>query len=83
MEVNMFEMTVQIVNISKTSYCMLLINIVSVVYGNGDYHAVVLKHQSAWSEDTENDQHPSGIQNISLYSFPNYYRMVYLLSHRL
>ena len=55
MKVNMFEMTVQIDNISKTSYCMLLINIVSVVYGNGNYHAVVLKHQSAWSEDTKND----------------------------
>jgi len=34
MKVYMFEMTVQIDNISKTSYGMLLINIVSVVYGN-------------------------------------------------
>jgi len=36
MKVNMFEMTVQNDNISKTSYCMRLINIVSVVYGNGN-----------------------------------------------
>jgi len=36
MKVNMFEMTVQIDNIPKTLYCMLLINIVSVVYGNGN-----------------------------------------------
>jgi len=36
MKVNMFEMTVQIDNISMTSDCMRLINIVSVVYGNGN-----------------------------------------------
>ena len=34
-EVNMFEMIVQIDNSLKTLYCMLPINIVSVVYGNG------------------------------------------------
>jgi len=36
MKVNMFEMIVQIDNISKTLFGMLLINIVSVVYGNGN-----------------------------------------------
>jgi len=36
MKVNMFEMTVQNDNNLKISYCMRLINIVSVVYGNGN-----------------------------------------------
>jgi len=36
MKFNMFEMIVQIDNISKTLNCMLLINSVSVVYGNGN-----------------------------------------------
>jgi len=41
---------------------MSLINTMSMVYGNGNYHAVVLKHQSDRHKGTENEQHTLGIK---------------------
>jgi len=48
---------VQINDIVKTLHSMSLINTMSMVYGNGNYHAVVFKHESDRNKGTENEQH--------------------------
>ena len=60
---------VQINNIVKSLNSMSLINTMSMVYGNGIYNAVVLKHQSDRSKGTGNEQHKLTLKKICLLIF--------------
>jgi len=69
----MVDIIVQTNNIVKTFHSMSLLNNMSMVYGNGNYNAVVLKHQRDRSKGTENEQHTLKIKkNICLYMFLKY-----------
>jgi len=60
---------VQINNIVKSLNSLSLINTMSMVYGNGIYNAVVLKHQSDRSKGTDNKQHTLTFKKICLLIF--------------
>jgi len=73
LKVIMVGIIVQIDNIVKALNSMSLINTMSMVYGNGIYNAVVLKHKSDRSKGTENEQHTLDIQkDLTLYVFLKY-----------
>ena len=46
---------------------MSLLNNMSMVYGNGNYNAVALKHQSGRSKGTKKEQHTLDIQKIFVF----------------
>ena len=67
LKVIMVGIIVQTNNIVKTFHSMSLLNNMSMVYGNGDYNAVALKHQSGRSKGTKKEQHTLDIQKIFVF----------------
>jgi len=61
----------QINDIVKTLHSMSLLNTMSMIFGNGNYHAVVLKHQSDRNKGTENEQHTLGTKIFVCIGFKN------------